>query len=88
MKQLLFFLCFSFFYSFSQKNTSNYFDAQVLRGNIYKHRNDIAHLISGHPDGFYSVIIGKPTDQKNGIKHTTIPIMVFRISTSISKTII
>ena len=52
MKQLLFFLCFSFFYSFSQKNTSNYFDAQVLRGNIYKHRNDIAHLISGHPDGF------------------------------------
>jgi hypothetical protein len=52
MKQLLFFLCFSFFYSYSQKNASNYFDAQFFRGNIYKHRNDIAHLISGHPDGF------------------------------------
>ncbi len=51
MKQLLFFLCCSFLYTFSQENGCNYFDAQFFRGNIYKHRNDIAHLISGHPDG-------------------------------------
>jgi hypothetical protein len=51
MKQLLFFLCCSFLYTFSQENGCNYFDAQFFRGNIYKHRNDIAHLISGHPEG-------------------------------------
>ena len=25
---------------------------QLFRGNIYKHTNDIGHLITGHPDGF------------------------------------
>ncbi len=52
MKQVLLLLCGSFFYTFSQKNDSNYFDVQFFRGNIYKHTNDIGHLISGHPDGF------------------------------------
>ena len=52
MKQLFILFCCSFFYSFSQKVTTNYVDFQIFRGNIYKHRNDISHLISGHPDGF------------------------------------
>ena len=51
MKQVLFFLCGSFFYTFSQ-NTTNYIDVQSFRGNVYKHKSDIGHLISGHPDGF------------------------------------
>ncbi len=37
---------------FSQEKTSGYFDVQLFRGNIYKHKPDISHLISGHPDGF------------------------------------
>ncbi len=32
--------------------TGLYLDAQLFRGNIYKHTNDIGHLITGHPDGF------------------------------------
>lgn len=35
-----------------EKQTSTYFDAQFFRGNIYKHTNDIGHLITGHPEGF------------------------------------
>lgn len=27
-------------------------DVQLFRGNVYKHTNDISHLISGHPEGF------------------------------------
>jgi hypothetical protein len=52
MKQLFILFCCSFFCSFSQKTPSSYIDFQIFRGNIYKHRNDIGHLISGHPDGF------------------------------------
>jgi len=55
MKKFFFFLLFFFFlFSFSQKKekSSTYFDAQVFRGNIYKHTNDISHLITGHPNGF------------------------------------
>lgn len=37
---------------FSQEKPSTYFDAQLFRGNVYKHTNDIGHLITGHPDGF------------------------------------
>ena len=51
MKQVLFFVCGSFFYTFSQ-NTTNYIDVQSFRGNVYKHKSDIGHLISGNPDGF------------------------------------
>ncbi|WP_130734814.1 acyloxyacyl hydrolase [Flavobacterium sp. J27] len=54
MKQkLFFFLIFTYFLSFSQEKERNntYFDAQVFRGNIYKHTNDIGHLITGHPNG-------------------------------------
>ena len=53
-KAVTFLLFLAFLFSFSQENEKNatYIDAQVFRGNIYKHTNDISHLITGHPDGF------------------------------------
>jgi hypothetical protein len=35
-----------------EKGNESYFDVQFFRGNVYKHTNDIGHLITGHPDGF------------------------------------
>ena len=52
MKKIVVLLFFSFFFSFSQEKGTTYFDIQLFRGNIYKHRNDIGHLITGHPEGF------------------------------------
>src|SRR5574343_64624 len=52
MKKIILLFCFTFFFSFSQEKTSTYFDVQLFRGNVYKHTNDIGHLITGHPDGF------------------------------------
>ena len=54
MKKHLFIICLICFTNvFSQEKASgNYFDTQIFRGNIYKHTNDIGHLITGHPDGF------------------------------------
>ena len=55
MKKLIsFFLLFVLSNLFSQESekSNTYIDAQFFRGNIYKHTNDISHLISGHPDGF------------------------------------
>ena len=52
MKRTFLIFCFSFFFSFSQEKASTYFDAQLFRGNIIKHTEDVGHLISGHPDGF------------------------------------
>jgi hypothetical protein len=54
MKKHYSIICFLFFISvFSQEKASTtYFDAQFFRGNVYKHTNDIAHLITGHPEGF------------------------------------
>lgn len=52
MKKSLFLICFSVFLSFGQETSKGYFDAQLFRGNVYKHTNDIGHLITGHPDGF------------------------------------
>ena len=45
-------LLFSVFFSFGQEASKGYFDVQLFRGNIYKHTNDVGHLITGHPDGF------------------------------------
>lgn len=52
MKKIVILFCFTFFLSFSQEKASTYFDVQLFRGNVYKHTNDIGHLITGHPDGF------------------------------------
>ena len=52
MKKTIVLFCFTYFLSFSQEKASTYFDVQIFRGNIYKHTNDIGHLITGHPDGF------------------------------------
>lgn len=52
MKKALLFLLFSVLFSFGQESSKGYFDAQLFRGNIYKHTNDVGHLITGHPDGF------------------------------------
>jgi hypothetical protein len=49
---LLFILLFSFVLFSQEKANSSYIDAQVFRGNIYKHSSEIGHLITGHPDGF------------------------------------
>jgi Lipid A 3-O-deacylase (PagL) len=54
---LMKYFCFFFvgFYSavFSQdfENTSS-LDFSVYRGNVMQHTNDVAHLVTGHPDGF------------------------------------
>ena len=48
-------LLFIFFYVSilcSQENSSSYVDVNWFRGNIIKHREGIAHLITGHPEGF------------------------------------
>lgn len=37
---------------FSQEKSNTYVDLQLFRGTIYKHTNDVGHLITGHPDGF------------------------------------
>lgn len=52
MNKTLVILLFSVFLSFGQGSSKGYFDAQLFRGNIYKHTNDVGHLITGHPDGF------------------------------------
>lgn len=52
MNKALLFICFSALFSYSQEKSSGYFDAQLFRGNIVKHTEDVGHLISGHPDGF------------------------------------
>jgi len=52
MRKIVFLFCFPFLLSFSQEKASTYFDAQLFRGTIYKHKEDISHLITGHPDGF------------------------------------
>lgn len=52
MNKTVLFLCLTFFFSFSQDKATAYLDVQLFRGNIYKHTNDIGHLITGHPDGF------------------------------------
>ena len=55
MKKVGLVVClFYFVVSFSQEKEeqTSYIDVQVFRGNIYKHTNDIGHLITGHPDGF------------------------------------
>ena len=53
-KGLVFMTFFIFYLTYSQvkEKNSSYIDAQVFRGNIYKHTNDINHLITGHPQGF------------------------------------
>jgi hypothetical protein len=51
-KTVFFFLIISFsLFSQNKKNTT-YIDIQYFTGNIYKHSNDIGHLITGHPNGF------------------------------------
>lgn len=52
MKKEIIIFCFSFFISFSQEKAATYLDVQLFRGNVYKHTDDIGHLITGHPDGF------------------------------------
>ncbi len=52
MKKFLTFFFFSCLYTFSQTSSTGYIDAQLFRGNIVKHTEDVGHLISGHPDGF------------------------------------
>ncbi|MEQ3691519.1 MAG: acyloxyacyl hydrolase [Flavobacterium sp.] len=54
MKKVFIFLLFIHVATFfAQENGNNSFiDAQFFRGNVYKHTNDIGHLITGHPDGF------------------------------------
>jgi hypothetical protein len=52
MNKFLTLFLFCFLYTFSQESSSGYFDAQLFRGNILKHTEDVGHLISGHPDGF------------------------------------
>ncbi|MBF02740.1 MAG: deacylase [Flavobacterium sp.] len=46
-----FFFCFSSF-SQNQEKANTYFDVHFFRGNIYKHKDEVSHLISGHPNGF------------------------------------
>lgn len=52
MKKVFLLICFFTLLSFGQESSKGYFDAQIFRGNIYKHTNDVGHLITGHPDGF------------------------------------
>ena len=52
MKKTILLFCFTSFLSFSQEKPSTYLDVQLFRGNVYKHTDDIGHLITGHPDGF------------------------------------
>ena len=52
MKKTLLLIIFLSIFSFGQETSKGYFDAQLFRGNIYKHTNDVGHLITGHPDGF------------------------------------
>ena len=52
MKKIYHLFIFICCFSFAQEQAPTYFDVQVFRGNIYKHKDDISHLISGHPDGF------------------------------------
>jgi hypothetical protein len=52
MKKEIIIFCFSFFISFSQEKAATYLDVQLFRGNVYKHTDDIGHLITRHPDGF------------------------------------
>ena len=52
-KRCLFLLLFITIPILAQEDRNNsYIDAQFFRGNVYKHTNDIGHLITGHPDGF------------------------------------
>uniref|UniRef100_UPI004048EFC0 acyloxyacyl hydrolase n=1 Tax=Flavobacterium sp. TaxID=239 RepID=UPI004048EFC0 len=54
MKKFL--LLFIFFITIpilaQEKRNTSYLDLQFFRGNVYKHTDDIGHLITGHPDGF------------------------------------
>jgi hypothetical protein len=54
IKRIYLFLIFlySFFAISQEKKNIAYFDAQLFRGNVIKHTNDVGHLITGHPDGF------------------------------------
>lgn len=55
MKKIIFLFLTTSIISYSQvseKKNASYIDAQLFRGNVYKHTNDISHLISGHPEGF------------------------------------
>ena len=66
MKKFLTFFFFSYLYTFSQESSSGYFDVQLFRGNVYKHTNDIGHLITGHPDGFLLSYNWKTFGKKEG----------------------
>lgn len=54
MKKIIFLFLITSVISYSQVSEKNatYIDAQLFRGNIYRHTEDISHLITGHPDGF------------------------------------
>ncbi len=54
MKKIIFLFIITSVISYSQvsEKKATYIDVQLFRGNVYKHTNDISHLISGHPDGF------------------------------------
>ncbi|WP_430399713.1 acyloxyacyl hydrolase [Flavobacterium sp.] len=49
---LLFLLFITIPFLAQEKEYDSYIEAQFFRGNVYKHTNDIGHLITGHPDGF------------------------------------
>lgn len=55
------FLFFITSFLFSQEKSNYYIDAQIFRGNIYKHSEDVEHLITGHPEGFLVSLNKKTT---------------------------
>jgi hypothetical protein len=52
MKKNIYFIVFFLKFGFSQEIKPNYYiDAQLFSGNIYRHSEDVKHLITGHPTG-------------------------------------
>ena len=60
---LVAFLSLHFVVSQNSKNDFN-LDFQFFRGNVYKHTPDVAHLTTGHPDGFL-LTFNKKTNGSN-----------------------
>lgn len=50
--RILFFIFISQSFFAQQVEKASYFDANYFTGNVILHKEDVAHLITGHPDGF------------------------------------
>jgi len=77
---LVAFLSLHFVVSQNSKNDFN-LDFQFFRGNVYKHTPDVAHLTTGHPDGFLLTFNKKTNGSKDWHQYFNYPEYGFSIHT-------